>query len=269
MSILLDALRKSEKDQHKPEVPGIYSGEQQGPVSSSLKKGLLVFLLCVGLSAIAWFVWYQYQKPAGSYQPPVTLVPETATVVSDPIVKPQAGDGRKTQSVASIKPVNGTADRRRTPVESYQEASVDDSKPKAGSGGRLKPKAEPKAKPDAQPKPALETQLLVKSSAGDNRQPATGKPASDKPAVATQKEFRPERPAPISYWELPDAIRAGVPEIKFSVLVYSKHPSERFVLINGQRYGQGDQLPSGPIVTKIRREGVVFRYRLYLFLVER
>ena len=88
-------------------------------------------------------------------------------------------------------------------------------------------------------------------------------------AGAAVKQFHPGDPAPISYWELPDAVRADVPEIKFSVLVYATDPADRFVLINGQRLGQGDSIQPGLEVREIRRDGVVFSYRLYQFLVER
>ncbi|HEY5775627.1 MAG TPA: general secretion pathway protein GspB, partial [Xanthomonadales bacterium] len=76
-------------------------------------------------------------------------------------------------------------------------------------------------------------------------------------------------PAPISYWELPDAVRSDIPVIKFSVLVYATDPADRFVLINGQRLGEGDSAQPGLVVKEIRRDGVVFSYRLYQFLVER
>ena len=73
----------------------------------------------------------------------------------------------------------------------------------------------------------------------------------------------------VGYWELPDAIRADIPEIKFSVLVYAGEPADRFVLINGQRLAEGDSIQQGLVVEEIRRDGVVFSFRLYQFLVER
>ncbi len=76
-------------------------------------------------------------------------------------------------------------------------------------------------------------------------------------------------PQAISYWELPDAIRAEVPEIKFSVLVYNNDPAQRFVLVDGQRLGEGDDAQPGLVVEEIRRDGVIFSYRLYKFLVKR
>ena len=92
----------------------------------------------------------------------------------------------------------------------------------------------------------------------------TPEPASGgKPAEVKTETFHPGEPAPISYWELPDAVRAEVPEIKFSVLVYASDPAARFVLINGQRLMEGDSAQPGLVVEEIQRDGVLFSYRLY------
>ena len=104
---------------------------------------------------------------------------------------------------------------------------------------------------------------------------ATGQPVqtpdSDtvKKAEPAAEKRSPEEPAPISYWELPDAVRADLQEIKFSVLVYANKPADRFVLINGERLVEGDSPQPGLKVKEIRRDGVIFSYRLYQFLVER
>jgi len=60
-----------------------------------------------------------------------------------------------------------------------------------------------------------------------------------------------------------------VPEIRFSVLVYNQDPAWRFVLVDGQRLAEGDEVQPGLQVEEIRRDGVIFSYRLYKFLVER
>jgi general secretion pathway protein B len=95
------------------------------------------------------------------------------------------------------------------------------------------------------------------------------KNSDDKSNANEQDKYQPERPAPISYWELPDTVRADVPEIKFSVLVYATDPADRFVLINGQRHSEGESTQPGLVIEEIRLDGVVFSYRLYQFLIER
>jgi general secretion pathway protein B len=101
------------------------------------------------------------------------------------------------------------------------------------------------------------------------REAASKTTQTNKPVETAPEQFHPGEPAPISYWELPDSVRSDIPVIKFSVLVYATDPADRFVLINGQRLGEGDSAQSGLVVKEIRRDGVVFSYRLYQFLVER
>ncbi len=257
MSILLEALRKSEKSQHSPEAPNIHTDDQPGPVSDSVQTGPLALLLVVALFASGWFVWQQYQPPAGSYQPPVTLKADQTPAVTTQAENPETSSGQAIQAAPSNAVANNSASKPRTPVESYQAAARNTSQAKPA---RQKPV---KSAPSKDNDPVK--QLVGKSS----RQSPSRTAASDKSAVDDPKKHRPLEPAPISYWELPDAVRADLQEIKFSVLVYAKTPADRFVLVNGQRLVEGDSPQSGLVVKEIRRDGVVFTYRLYQFLVER
>jgi len=133
---------------------------------------------------------------------------------------------------------------------------VESFKPPAAADA-AKPRSEPAVRADA---------AKAAGKAAADRGPA---PAEDRDRQARNKVFEPQEPAPISYWELPDSVRAQVPEIKFTVLVYARRPQDRFVLIEGQRLAEGDSLPSGPKIVEIRLDGVVFSYRLYRFLVAR
>jgi len=251
VSILLEALRKSEKNQHSPEAPSIHTDDQPDQATDSIKTGPLALLLVVALFASGWFVWQQYQPPEGSYQPPVTLEADQTRVVTTPAGNPETAGEKTVQAVPSGTDTNSSSVRPRTPVESYQATSRNTSQ----------------AKP-ARPKPAKDDPVkqLVDES---DKQPAARKATPVEPVVVVKEEPRHREPAPISYWELPDAIRADLPEIKFSVLVYAKNPADRFVLINGQRLVEGDSPQSGLLVKEIQRDGVVFSYRLYQFLVER
>lgn len=243
MSILLEALRKSEKNQQPHAVPTIHDDDQADSLAESLKIAPLAMLLVVALFVTGWLVWRQYQAPPGIYQPPVTLESDQVRRVTKPAGEQQKG-ADVTQTAAKQDTTRQSANvQKRTPVETFEQPA--------------------EAAPRATPSKAKSTAGGGASNAAAN----TAAPPRKKAVAAT--ETRPREPAPISYWELPDAIRASVPEIKFSVLVYAKDPAARFVLINGARFREGDSLPSGPVVGEIRREGVVFTYRLYRFLVER
>ena len=241
MSILLEALRKSEKNQHLREAPTIHSDDQPGSVSEPLPTGLLALLLVAALFVSGWFVWRQYRPPAVNYQPPVTQTANEINVDSTPVSEDKQGN----QAAPSDPVANTVSAQTRTPVESYEPPVTDDSQPEPVVQGV-----------------ASETAAQNK----DSTQPGPGQANNTKPA---EEQYRPGEPEPISYWELPDAVRASVPEIKFSVLVYATKPEDRFVLINGQRLGEGGSAQPGLVVEEIRRDGVIFSYRLYQFLVER
>jgi general secretion pathway protein B len=257
MSILLEALRKSEKSQHPREAPDIHAGDQSNPGSNSIRMGPLALLLVLALLVSGWCVWHQYQAPAGSYQPPVTLAPGEVRTVGSPVTKQGDAGGQESQDSQPDTLTDSSGGKPRTPVESFQQATRSITKSKPANQGKPKPKTSPDRKP------------ATKVAVARKNQSAKASIGGDRPVVAADKKRRPQQPAPISYWELPDAIRASVPEIKFSVLVYAKEPADRFVLINGQRLAEGDSPLPGLVVKEIRRDGVIFSYRLYQFLVER
>lgn len=260
MSILLEALRKTEKNQHLRETPTIHTENLPGPVSEPLPTRWLVLLLVVALILTGWFVWRQYRQPAPSVQPQVVQEVSQAPAVSQPVVE----ESPPVQTVPSSTPKPTSAGQNRTPVESYQAPDGNNAPSESGT-----------VPADiADTKTASDTSMTTNRTAATNtagtglKEPAP-KAVADEPVKTSVEEYHPGEPAPISYWELPDAVRADIPEIKFSVLVYSLKPADRFVLINGQRLGEGDTAQPGLVVKEIRREGVVFSYRLYQFLVEK
>lgn len=249
MSILLEALRKSEKSQ-QPVAPPTIHADEPGSLAAEPMRALPVALLIVAALLItAWLAWRQYQPVSDVYQPPVTL-PVSKTPAKS-VTVPQGGKtAQKAEEIQTPVPkqtsdnstsvvkkaADGTSAGKRTPVESYTPA--DTVRNEADAKVTRKGKAV-KKRPDAGAKP----------------------PAPE--------EYQSPEPDPISYWELPDAVREQIPEIKFSVLVFADKPADRFVLMNGQRLGEGDSYQEGLVVKEIRRDGVVFSYRLYQFLVRR
>ncbi len=283
MSILLEALRKSEKNQRSHEVPTIHAEDQSGSASDPLKTGPLALLLVAALFTSGWFVWHQYRSPVAATQPstgkvqPSVADKQTTTISTQqaaagnqppatskqaPVAKtvdtpravttPPASKTKASQLKAPVKLSDKTARKQRTPMESYKQPTSRIAKANKTTTERPTSKRP-------------ETQV---ADAGNSQSTSTTTTADKPTAVAGQKP-RPLEPAPLSYWDLPDAVRANVPEIKFSVLVYANNPADRFVLINGQRLAEGDSPQSNLVVKEIRRDGVIFSYRLYQFLVEK
>ncbi|MEE4305100.1 MAG: general secretion pathway protein GspB [Wenzhouxiangella sp.] len=86
---------------------------------------------------------------------------------------------------------------------------------------------------------------------------------------------RSDRPAPLEEevseyvraWELPLSVRRNLPDLNLAIHVYSPNESERFVLINGERYVPGDSIGEVNIVD-ISREGAIVDFRSHRFLLE-
>jgi len=68
-------------------------------------------------------------------------------------------------------------------------------------------------------------------------------------------------PAPAAYLPgleaLAAADRAALPPLKLSMHVYADTPAQRFVILDGQRLGEGASPASGVVLEEIRRDGLV------------
>lgn len=259
MSILLDALRKSENSQKPVEPPTIHSNDHLMAEPESMNAGLLAVLLLVALLLIGWLVWRQYQLETEVYRPPVDL-PAGRSTPAKPVttVSGQAQEIQAPQQPAQQVPEqaarSGTA-RPRTPVETYEPSGEENIVSKRQQYREKVAAANAAKAQQAAAVKAAEKPLAKVAEPTD--QPAQNEP------------YRSPEPQPIGYWDLPDSVRNGVPVIKFSVLVFADAPADRFVLINGSRYVEGDELKPGLVVEEIRRDGAVFSYQLYRFFVKR
>ena len=53
------------------------------------------------------------------------------------------------------------------------------------------------------------------------------------------------------------ATRAQLPPLKLSMHVFAEAPAQRFVILDGQRLGEGASPATGIVLEEIRREGLV------------
>lgn len=61
----------------------------------------------------------------------------------------------------------------------------------------------------------------------------------------------------------------ALPELHLDVHVYATKPADRFVYINMRKYHEGNTLQEGPVLERIRRDGVVLNYQGLRFIVPR
>lgn len=255
MSILLEALKKSEQSRKLGETPTLGTPVEDVPASNA-PAGNLVPVLLVVLSAfvMAWFGWQQYTRPE-----PVDATAEPAMVSTPEDPVPMVSDAEESRS--------------RTMTENYQapvETSPGSQSAESGSDAEETQKLQQSveqfvAEQDSEPKPAAPESDSAAEAEDDMEELAQ---AQEPQARSADPGLSPHIAEPISYWELPQGVRENLPEIRITVLVYAEEPADRFLLSNGQRLVEKDELDGGVVLEEIRRDGAVFTYRKYRFLVK-
>ena len=229
MSLILDALRKSEAERHRGKSPDLFASTPGLPIRLRERLRLwpvLVFLLL--LLASAYVIW-RGESRRGSGE---------ADIAAPVVVQADAG-------VEVIDPPRGAAIPAAVAV---QPPSVDRSVTPAVPAGPITPSA---------------TNVAPLAPANSN---AAAPSVAAQPAPAQPLPALPPPPAPVaeapteeslpSVAILDSATRGSLPPLKLSMHVYGDDAAKRFAIIDGKRVSAGSLLGSA-VVEAIRRDGVV------------
>lgn len=322
MSLLLDALRKSEAQRRRGQAPGLELGPMPGGSRSARPaRRWPALLLTAGIVGLVAWQWPRIVDFADRWR-------ATAPAAVENEADRESATGRDgSGGVAGVVPApnsQATAEARRAMAENEVATGEPDvparpvversagPPPRAPSAGNARTGASggsdpgaaaegPSARPSAA---ALQRAEAIRREAERARsatagagQPTAAAPgvdddgaASRDGATASEAVARapssdrgvpagadPERSGGavqedtagyLRPWELPQGRRAAFPELDLTVHFYAEQPGERFVLINGERYGQGDRVEGEVRLREILRRGVVVEFGDYLVLVE-
>lgn len=279
MSLLLDALKKSEAQRRRGRAPSVdLSSIPERPESPPPRRRWQWLLLPVAVIAVGIWQWPAIERlvtpqdgaqalaPAGGLDPASATAAPTADALGPNGVAqtPPAAPDRPEPSAGQAAgddpaPSAGAAIEARRPDDSSPalpntsarpSRSIETGAPRPGTVEPTGPAASPTER-SAGPQPA--------SSAPDP-QPAPGPEARSQADESLDGAILP--------WELPQARRAEFPELDLTVHYFAAEPGERFVLINGERYRQGDRLEGGVRVREIVQRGVLLEFGSYLVLLE-
>lgn len=272
MSILLKALKKSEQQRQLGATPTLSTPVENHPASGqNERRWVPLSMLALSAIVMAWIGWNQYRPPF-SVMPALSKAQEKAAAGTE-----ESGAEESAEVMDSREPAPPAA--ARTPVESFQagepapEDALDtsDSTPVDPDRRQQVSQSFRSFSPET---PAAEADMDDPADAPAALAPAIegeadlAENARDMQAAEPPARMDPHIPEPISYWEIPQSVRENMPEIKISVLVFAAEPEDRFVLINGQRLVEKDNYTGGVRLDEIRRDGAVFIYRNYRFLVK-
>jgi general secretion pathway protein B len=223
MSLILDALRKSEAERRRGQAPTLYSSlPSPGTQRRAWWQNPLPWVGAGVLLLVALFFYFRSDEPATKAE----LAQETPGESAGADVSTSAIDS--STAVPVLAPAPPPRSAARPAAATTREA----------------------------PARAPTVDALVKAPAPTLSNPP-GSIAATSPAPETSVE-----PAPATEEDLPPlavldpGARGALPPLKLSMHVYDSDPAKRFAIIDGQRVTEGSQLGAA-VVTEIRRDGVV------------
>jgi general secretion pathway protein B len=275
MSILLDALKKSEQQRQLGKAPNIHSSVESGG-SGSGHQWIPMALFTLAAISMAWIGWQQFRMPPqarGTAPPEMAAAAEPASEGSEESQAPPAGVASEPPSDAVDAPASAREPQvaarpePRTPVESFRP----DARPPQDAGTAPPPDSQVtrgQPAPAVIPGPSGPAAKQTAAASGPGQEPQPAAAPADAPAQPASTRAAAHVSEPINYWSLPQGVRDSLPDMHITVLVYAEQPESRFVLMNGKRVIEQEVYEPGVVLEEIRRDGAVFRYRTYRFLVE-
>lgn len=259
MSYILEALRKAERERAQSQFAGDGVAAQPSAGASRSRWGLVLIALLLVNAAAMLLLWLKPRAPtAAPAAHTVTIAkpsapvpgvrpapaPAAPQVEEEPIV--QQGVQSMDDLGAAGEGANAPASETATTAEPPQGGRVTIAKhpltaarPAKAAPATAVEAEEPEAPPDQPPVPV---------------EPASAPSASVSPGASAP-------PAVKSLQDMSAAFQATFPRFTLEVHVYDPEPQRRFVLIDGQRYREGDTLAQGPRLLQIVPEGMVLDWR--------
>lgn len=303
MSLILEALKKSENQRRLGETPSLGSPIMAVRRRRSLLPPLIA-LIAVGLG----IYWFMNRTPDQAASAPVAVQPtaetaNTAVPATNVAIAAKTGALVLPASSAEKEPIQSTAAGRLPHSKVPQDATASlppDLREKVKSGEivvanpqLLKPGQASTIKESEAITPNANTPLPVQAGTEKAMPTAVETPAvvaqdppaaprpiapvtapeqkavdTAKPAIAPPATTTPAAPSVALIWELPYAVRREIPELKLTMHVYAAQPAQRFVIVNGNRQIEGDDIDDLHVV-EIRPDGIIFEHKGLRFLYPR
>lgn len=274
MSLLLDALKKSEAQRRRGKPPAVdlaTTPPSSRPARSAWRWPLIV-LPIVALVAAAPWIWPEISSRLAGGQATDDGVAQRegdadsqASAGAESVPEDRASPSLQSAPVAGAERARRTTSAETGATETLPTASrTEDARAIAQTQAVPERRPSPAPEPDTQPEPA---------STPDPAPESEPQPQDPEPKPESQPDPEPEpEPEPrenfIRAWELPQAQRAEFPDLNVTVHFYAPQPRDRFVRINGERYTEGQRVGPGVDLVEIRRRGAVVDFAGYRVLIE-
>ena len=247
MSLILEALRKSEAERRLGSAPDLLAPM---PVlhapARRLRWPLWVAGACVMVVAMA-SAWWWMRASSTTPSAPITIR-STQPASHGDANNTVAGNatGEAPQPSIAIR-------TSQPPVITLPVANV----PNAATPAHTSAAALPMPKLPATPVPPTSARASIDATVPRLADAPRAMPAPPTivTATATPAPTPVDEPALSPLADLSADERNGLPAMKVSMHVYADDPAQRFMIVDGQRVGEGARIASGVVLVHIRRDG--------------
>ena len=299
MSLILEALKKSEARRQLGEAPGLGT-----PFTVARRRRSPLPVILIAIIAAAGIGWYVLRSgPATD----ATMTAPRTNAQQRPGQRANAGANDAARTAGETPMTSIQAPRSPTPAQPAPRPGLPPgARPMPAAGGQAAGASAPRpdmaalreqrqqvlannaaAAQTAPPAPtppavigentaeaALAPKPTMASAAPPPNATAVPQPPAAPPAPASAPKPAPSpaaAPAPIlpKYYELPYNVRKDLPPLNVTMHVYAAVPAQRFIVIDGDRKAEGDALKDGLTLREIRNDGIIFEFRGQQFFFPR
>jgi general secretion pathway protein B len=262
MSYILDALQRAELERERASgtVPGLQTRSIATPAATQkeaagARNRWLVFaaISLLAIAVISFLLWRQ--APVST---PVASLASATSPVTAPAANPSAAPAATAAATAAPSAAPPVAPAASPVAAAVAMASVASPTVAAPKPINAKPPT-PAAVPASAVRAKAEAAESVVASAPAPR-PAE---ASVPPTPLQRSASAPQAPKvnlPLVK-DLPEAIRAQMPPLSVSGVVYSDNPAQRLLLLNGQVVPQGSRVADDLVLDEIHAKSSDFTFR--------
>lgn len=239
MSIILDALKKSENERQRQTGPSladitVIRRRNERPWWAFAVGALLALNLMVLL---------------------VVLMRNGDAMPTAPVQQQQVAPAQQAQTYAAPTPPPAQAYQPPAPSPSYQNHVATDPSVRSladEAGAYEEPAA---AVPESRPMVRRIEPPAVQPLPAETRARASAHAPADVEVLPTADDLA--------------ASGTNLPELHLDIHVHSQNPAERFVFVNMRKYQEGETTKEGPSVERITPDGVILNQRGLRFLLPR
>ena len=238
MSLILEALRKSEAERRRGQVPGLHAELPPAARPTRQRSARWSWLAALGVIVSVAATWLLLDRwtPAPPASAPARASSEPAT---------PAGADRTAAGAPVTDPASPTTTAPPAPVADPPKAPRQRPEPVVSTAPSRDREAAAAVSESSNPLPAPDPTASATTS------------ATTPPADATETGL--DDSAPLRLSDLAAAERRALPPLRVSMHMWAPTTSRRFAIIDGARVNEGDRLGDA-VVDEITRDGVVLAW---------